>query len=175
MFLKQTFDKYNTRKLLDVGCGVWEHLMSVNLSGIEYLGIDVVDSVIRRNEELDLPANVRFQCGTLEDVESLETFDTVVIKDVFQHLPDKLIFSMLTQLKNIPVLVVTNDYTSDVHSDCDLGGFRKLDLEAPPFSLQASERLDFESDPFSKRTLVVLNGASADVPGSNTLSCFPTV
>lgn len=170
MFLERVMRSKNVRRVLDVGCGLWEYMHHVNLTGIEYLGIDPVASVIERNKALGLDSNISFQCGTIDDISDLGSFDLAIIKDVFQHLPNTLILEMLEKLKVIPTLVVTNDLLREPNVDCSLGGFRKINLEAPPFSVVAAGKMDFVSVPFVKRTLVIQNDAGVSGQASSTSS-----
>lgn len=173
-FLHKLLRTYNVKRLLDVGCGLWEYMQHVNLSGITYLGIDPVYSVIARNRGLNLPDNIKFQCGVLSDVADLRTYDMAIVKDVFQHLPNQLILEMLKQLKVVPLLVITNDLEQGPNVDCALGGFRKINLETPPFSVAVAGKMDFQSMPFVKRTLVIRNDVNAAAPVPNTSSSSVT-
>lgn len=167
-FLHRLLRSKQVKRLLDVGCGLWEYMQHVNLEGIEYLGIDPVPSVIKRNKALRLPPNIQFQCGTIDDVPNLGSFDMAIVKDVFQHLPNQLIIEMLEKLKVIPTLIVTNDLLNGPNVNCDLGGFRKINLEGPPFSVVPAGKMDFPSMPFVKRTLVIQNDASVGAQVSST-------
>lgn len=167
-FLHRLLQSRQVKRLLDVGCGLWEYMQHVNLAGVEYLGIDPVPSVIKRNQALQLPPNIQFQCGTIDDVANLGRFDMAIVKDVFQHLPNQLIIEMLEKLKVIPMLLVTNDLLHGPNVDCSLGGFRKINLEGPPFSVVPAGKMDFLSMPFVKRTLVIQNDVGASGPALNT-------
>ena len=169
-FLHRLLQSKQIKRLLDVGCGLWEYMQHVNLTGVEYLGIDPVPFVIKRNKILRLPPNIQFQCGTIDDVPDLASFDMAIVKDVLQHLPNQLIIEMLEKLKVIPTLVVTNDLLNGPNVNCALGGFRKINLEGPPFLVVPVDKMDFQSMPFVKRTLVIQNDVSADAQASNTSS-----
>lgn len=166
-FLHRLLQKYQVKRLLDVGCGLWEYMQHVNLEGITYVGIDPVPSVIKRNKKLNLPPNIQFQCGVIDDLPDLASFDMAIVKDVFQHLPNALIIEMLEKLKVIRTLVVTNDLLNGPNVNCDMGGFRKINLETPPFSVTPAGKIDFQSMPFVKRTLVIRNDVGGVAPVSN--------
>lgn len=169
-FLRRVLKSYNIRKVIDVGCGLWEHLGNVDWSGVDYLGIDPVPSVIERNRKLNLPQNHKFQCGLLDDVTDLQSFDLAIVKDVLQHLPIKTIDHMLRQLKVVKFLLITNDVCHDANADCALGGFRKINLELPPFNLSPDAKVDFQSCPFVKRTLLIQNAVGDAAPTLNMSS-----
>jgi SAM-dependent methyltransferase len=168
VYLQRLIASYKVKSILDVGCGLWEYMHHVNLNGIRYHGIDPVPSVIESNRKLGTPSSVTFQCGVLDDVLNLHEYDMAIVKDVLQHLPNALILRMLEQLKVVPFVVITNDLLSGPNVDCELGGFRKINLEGPPFSVQPAGKLDFQSVPFVKRTLVIRNDVSAVGQASST-------
>lgn len=167
-FLQRVLGGYRIRRVIDVGCGLWEHLGEINWTGVEYLGIDPVQSVVERNRSLPLPPNHRFQCGVLDDIPDLGTYDLAIVKDVMQHLPNTAIQAMLHQLRVVKYLLVTNDLAAGPNVECTLGGFRKIDLELPPFEVTPIGKIDFKSCPFVKRTLLIQNDVGADVLGSST-------
>ncbi len=155
-YLATVLNKFEVRCVLDIGCGIWEHLLQITWTGIDYLGIDAVPSVIEKNESLNLASNIRFRCGTLETLTIAPTdYDLVIIKDVFQHLPNALILDILERVKNVPLLLITNDISQADNTDCLLGGFRKLDMERSPFNLIPDEAVSFQSYPFIKRSILV--------------------
>ena len=168
-YLQELMRRKHVRKVLDLGCGLWEHLSGVDWTGIEYLGVDPVPSVIARNSGSHQTPERRFMVGQVADVPDLASFDLVLIKDVLQHLPNTMIMDILARLRPARRLLITNDLNHrKFNEDCQLGGWRMLDLERTPFNLVPAEVFDFKSSPFSKRALLVQNGADAAGPVKST-------
>lgn len=175
-FLQQVLRNYRISRVLDLGCGLWEHLAAVDWTGVEeYLGVDPVKSVIARNKQLPLRANFKFQCGLIDDVAELASYELVIVKDVMQHLPNSIILELLEKLKVVRYALITNDISPGANTDCVIGEFRKMDMEKPPFNLVPIDRIDFRSVPFVKRTLLIRNGVNASAPTSSMLTFSSTI
>lgn len=173
-FLQQILKRHHIRRVIDVGCGLWEHLGNVNWENIEYLGVDPVPTVIERNCRLSLPPNIRFQCGVVEDVSNLASYDLAIVKDVLQHLPNCTINELLKKLRVVKYWLITNDVTTEANTDCSLGGFRKINMEMPPFDLRSIDKIDFPSIPFVKRTLLIQNDVGVVGPILSKLKSLVT-
>ena len=77
------------RSVLDIGCGDCEILEGVDLDGIEYVGTDISDAIVRRNarrwpDRTFHYTNFNRAVATLGD----RTFDLVMCVDVLIHQPD---------------------------------------------------------------------------------------
>lgn len=118
----------NVRWFLDVGCGDCRLAKMLNLSGVNYLGIDVSQAA------LDLAVangagHLKLRRGTVFDVPYV--YDLVHIKDVFQHLPFATVSDILAGIAKHKHAVVTNDSPHFPH-DCDPGAYRPIDITQPP-------------------------------------------
>ena len=162
-YLQQLMWRENITRVVDLGCGLWEHLAGVNWEGISYLGIDLVADVIKHNQEKHTTDTRQFMVGSIDDVPNLATTGLVIVKDVFQHLPNADIIALLTKLKAAPLLLVTNDITYAPNKDCVAGRWRELNLESSPFHVRPEQRFDFQSAPFVKRSLLIRNRKSPAV------------
>src|SRR5262245_44311094 len=52
----------NVRSVVDVGCGDWQFSRHVDWTGIRYLGLDVVSSVIEQNRARFAQPGIQFEC-----------------------------------------------------------------------------------------------------------------
>lgn len=141
-FLDAPFD--GPLHVVDLGCGDWRIGELMDWSRVDsYVGIDVVPEVVLLNSlREDLPPNVSFQC--LDALtEPLPDGDVLIVKDVLQHWPNADVARFLDETEHqYTFRVITNDVSSKSHpakvnSDIALGGWRPVDVEAPPFSRQA--------------------------------------
>src|SRR5665648_168904 len=101
--------KYNINRILDVGCGDcnWMNKMVCNFE--YYLGIDIVDEIIFKNNNLYKSENVEFkQCDICNTELDFSQFDAVIFADILVH---------------IPCLLYTSD-AADEEDSVDLGGRR---------------------------------------------------
>ena len=135
-------------RVVDLGCGDWRIGELVDWTGLEYVGVDVVPSVIEANQRRDTPDNVSFVC--LDALtEELPGGDVLIVKDVLQHWPNADVLRLLDAAEErFTFTVVTNDVSSKSHpakvnSDIALGDWRPIDIERAPFDRVAIDHVDY--------------------------------
>ena len=98
--LREWFERFGVRSIVDVGCGDMTWLPSLNLSGVEYRGFDISRVVVRHNNER-FQADARFANRfAVLDLRSQipPRADMVIARDVLFHLPPAV---ALAALRNI--------------------------------------------------------------------------
>jgi len=127
--LQQLLWKYGVRSIVDAGCGDFNWVKTLQLSGITYQGYDVVD---RRRR--DLPFEVK-------DVitEGIPECDLVICKDVFIHWTNEMIMAALTNFRGRGKYLFAES-TPGLDNDkrvLKAGEFERVNLEGLPFNLGA--------------------------------------
>ena len=127
------------RVLLDVGCGDWTWMREVDLP-CDYVGIDVVPSVIAQNRS-HAREGVRFQ--TLDAVcEPLPQADVVLCREVLFHLGWEDGLRLLRNIKrSARWLLATSDTQIWFNSDIRTGDFRNINLQLGPYRLPPPSRV----------------------------------
>lgn len=143
----ETFMKENEiRSVLDIGCGDWAYCRYIDWDGIEYVGIDVVKMVIDRNQKLYSNDSIQFIHGDVLTID-LPQADLVICKDVFQHLSNKDILTLLDKMKQFQHCLVTNFVDpitfSAENTEIETGAFHNIDLSNPPFNIDGEAVLQF--------------------------------
>jgi len=150
--------------MLDVGCGDWNWMRLVDLTGIEYTGWDVDPGRIAKCRarvgigdytSLDRP-NTLFEEVNVLTVEEVEAYDLILCRDVLAHLPTGHIQAVLQKFQASGsewLLASTypgadNAFTYDP-SQYAWNGYMEhpVDLEQPPFNLHKVEAIPEESGP----------------------------
>jgi len=130
------------RSIVEVGCGVFDVMKHVDLSGATYHGWDVSEVAIEHARRQTISSNVTFSVSGIEQQYGFA--DLLILKDVLQHLPIQEIKVILSQLHKYKYAVITNDVLknqSNVDIDAMLniplspGGYRSLDVQQSPFNL----------------------------------------
>lgn len=80
-YLQRFLKEKNIKTVIDFGCGDWTFSNKINWHGISYLGIDCVESVIKKNKKLYQKNNVAFECSEYAP----HGADLLILKDVLQH------------------------------------------------------------------------------------------
>lgn len=144
------------RSILDIGCGDWAFMKTVDLHNASYLGIDLVESVILNNLRLYGSDTVKFMVNSAIDYIP-ENHDMIVIKDVMQHLSYKNCHRILSNITGkFRYLMITNDFT-ETNTDCENGEWRPVNVSLAPFNLIPYFDFKFQSVPFQKHTIVIKN------------------
>jgi glycosyltransferase involved in cell wall biosynthesis/SAM-dependent methyltransferase len=133
-FLRQFIVRNGIRKVVDLGCGDWQFSKYVDWSGVEYVGVDIVQSVVDANQNKYGSDSVRFE--KFESLDQLPVADLLICKDVLQHLSNNMVKDCLAAFKKkYRFSLVTNDEEPAElqNTDIEPSGWRTLRLERQPF------------------------------------------
>lgn len=135
----------NARRLLDVPCGDFNWMSHVDLSGIEYIGGDIVESMIEANRERYESAarsfmRVNVTSGPLPDA------DVILCRDCLVHFSFANIIAAFRTMKTsgAQYLLTTTFIDRQVNKDIVDGDWRPLNLEQLPFLLPAPQSVILE-------------------------------
>ena len=126
----------NVRRLLDVPCGDFNWMRDVDLSGIEYVGGDIVESLINANRErYESPARNFVKVDLTSG--PLPSADAILCRDCLVHLSFANSFAAFRTMKasRARYLLTTTFLDRRVNKDVVDGDWRPLNLEQPPFLL----------------------------------------
>jgi SAM-dependent methyltransferase len=162
-FLQNFMQEHKIQSVVDAGCGDWEFSQKLDWKGIDYVGYDIVQSVIEGNQKKFTQPHVKFIHQNFLE-EELPTADLFISKDVFQHLPTDALLSFLPKLKNYKYCLICNDQDFQAEGpnrDTEIGGYRPLDLTKAPFHLNAEKVLTFSSGRVTKTVWLIDNSLSS--------------
>jgi len=144
-FLKEYIAKNNIKKIIDVGCGDWNFSKLMDWSGAKYMGIDVVEFLIKANKKKYENENIRFVCADAREIQLPEA-DLLILKDVLQHWSNKEIKKFLQKVRSCEnVLALNTCKGENLNEDILNGDMRPLDLGIEPFDYKIEELLRYES------------------------------
>ena len=117
------------RVLLDVPCGDFKWMQHVDLSGIEYIGGDIVPSIIEENRRLYARESRRFVDLDLTR-DALPDADVLLCRDCLVHLSYANIRAVLANIarSNIRLVLMTSFPGRRDNYDVADGDWRALDL-----------------------------------------------
>jgi hypothetical protein len=139
--------------LIDVGCGDLTWMSAVKLPA-DYIGIDVVPSVIAANAQKY--GGERFFC--LDAIaDELPDGDTLLCREILFHLSFADIHSLLCNFARKPRrwLIATTDTATWFNADIRSGDYRLLDLCRAPFRFPAADIVIDDSEQIAGRRLGV--------------------
>jgi SAM-dependent methyltransferase len=135
----------NARRLLDVPCGDFNWMCHVDLSGIDYIGGDIVESMIVANRErYESPAR-RFMRVDLTSG-PLPHADVILCRDCLVHFSFANIIAAFRTMRasGAQYLLTTTFLNRQVNEDIVDGDWRPRNLSQPPFLLPAPQRVILE-------------------------------
>ena len=132
------FKKYEIKSVLDMPCGdfLWMNEIMKKNNELKYLGVDIVDEIIKNNSRLYGNDKIKFKSFDIVDFKTKENFDLVLMRDFFIHIKNSDIRKILINLKqmNIKYFAFEN-YEILKNIDVTTGKHRKINLKLQPFSL----------------------------------------
>ena len=134
-YLEEFMKKHDIRSVVDAGCGDWTFSSAVDWGDVSYLGVDIASDVIAAVRKKHEKGNIKFQVGDITD--ELPDADLLISKDVLQHLSNSLVHKFFrNNLKKgkYKWAILTNDRGKE-NGDIASGGYRAIDLAAPPFEV----------------------------------------
>ncbi len=153
--------RLQARRLLDVPCGDFNWMSHVDLSGIEYLGADIVESIVQADRKRYESPTRRFMKVDLTGG-PLPEADVILCRDCLVHFSFANIFAAFRTMKasGARYLLTTTFPGRRVNKDIVDGDWRPLNLEQPPFLLGAPqdgilEECTAEGGAYADKTLAV--------------------
>ena len=135
-YLQDFIRKNRVTSVVDAGSGDWSFSSTIDWAGASYLGVDIASDVIEAVREKHEKRNVKFRVGDI--TEELPGADLLISKDVLQHLPNELVHKFIRnnlRKGKYKWALLTNDRGSG-NLDTIPGGYRAIDLAAPPFDVR---------------------------------------
>lgn len=152
-FLQQFIRDNQIKTIVDAGCGDWTFSKEIQWGDIQYLGVDVVKSVIEENIRKYGTDNIHFEHLDILRYE-LPAADLLICKDVLMHLSNRDIIHFLKATKKFKHCVFTNNTGQEYENwDIQRGEWRPLDLTKAPFCLNGVKLFIYSTDHAEKQVL----------------------
>lgn len=153
-FLNSFIQENSIKSILDVGCGDWQLMSMINLSGVRYKGIDI-SPVATAFAKSKAPSGTDINVGNIEDI--TESFDLVHIKDVLQHLEfsecRRILEIISTRHKSA---LVVNEHPPALN-DIKNGQYRPLSILAEPLRWPRSTVIKVFNSPMFKKSVTYIH------------------
>jgi hypothetical protein len=161
-----------TRVLLDAPCGDFAWIDRVDLSGISYIGADIVPSIIAENNRLFASESRRFlELDLTRDL--LPDADVLLCRDCLVHLSYANISRVFENLRRskIRFILMTSFPGRGDNKDVEDGDWRPLDFQAAPFGfppprLTIVEECEEEGGSYADKALCAWSVTDTAAPGT---------
>lgn len=138
--LAQLLRELRVHRMVDAGCGDFNWMRHVDLSGIDYVGVDVVPRLIHDLKRRYTAPGRQFVAGDI--TRRLPACDLVLCRHVMIHLPNRDVLRLLGTVRKSGAryLLATTASAVALNADTWRGSFRLINLERPPFNLPRPAR-----------------------------------
>ncbi|HET8772557.1 MAG TPA: class I SAM-dependent methyltransferase [Thermoanaerobaculia bacterium] len=131
--LLDVLERFAIRSIVDAPCGDFNWMRNVVGERHAYTGIDIVEDLIAANREQHGNANRQFLCGDLTRG-SFPKADLILCRDCLMYFSYVDICAAISNFKRSGAkYVLTTTFPGTDSRDIRTGGWRPLDLQAPPF------------------------------------------
>jgi SAM-dependent methyltransferase len=158
--LPNALRELDARVVLDVPCGDFMWMKRVDLTGIEYIGGDIVPSIVEENQRLHTTESRSFVHLDLTR-DKLPDADVLLCRDCLVHLSYANIRAVFANIarSNIRYVLMTSFPGRGGNYDVVDGDWRTLDFQAPPFLLPEPrltivEQCEEEDGSYADKSLV---------------------
>jgi hypothetical protein len=137
--LPEVIKKYNITSILDAPCGDFNWMRYVALGDCVYYGIDIVDPLIKKLQNLYTTEQRHFMVKNII-VDQLPGVDLIVCRDCLVHFSYDAIYATLLNLKKSGaryLLTTTFTYPWRENQNISTGGWCALNLQKAPFKFPA--------------------------------------
>jgi len=137
--LLQLLRGFEIRSIVDAPCGDFNWMRSiVSHHVVPYVGVDIVEELVNANTRRYASADRRFVCRDLTRDE-LPKADLIVSRDAFVHMSFADIGAAVRNFKRSGSrYVLATTFVGDrANVDIPTGGWRVLNMQAPPLSFPA--------------------------------------
>ena len=131
--------------ILDIPCGDFNWMQRVNFGSCKYIGADIVEELISRNNQQYASKGRKFiKLNIVND--QLPTVDLVLCRDLFVHLPYGDIVKALNNIRKSrsKYFLTTSHLLTTKNHDILTGQYRQINLLLRPFSFPAPIRIIYE-------------------------------
>ena len=137
-FLENFLRDNNIESVIDFGCGDWQFSRYVDWGSVDYLGLDIVDTVIENNKKQFWWESFVSDTDVFKYLEGREF---IIIKDVIMHWPNEEILFFLDKLVTYDIkILLINVFGQPKNRRLKrVGGFSRLDYDKFPLNKYNSE------------------------------------
>lgn len=145
-WLVENIPDLRVRKFVDAPCGDFNWMQHVvPLIKVDYLGLDIVPSLIEKNKQVHSNSHISFEVANICE-DTIPDCDMIMVRDCLFHLSYKDINNFLVNLSSVSYnyLLTTSHIMNEdfVNSDIISGDFRQIDLFSSPFNFDRNNVKD---------------------------------
>ncbi len=133
--LKILFNKFKIKSLVDAPCGDFNWMKLVDLEGVDYTGVDIVDDIISNNIKLYANSHKNFYCKNFIS-EIVPQGDLILCRDCLPHFSNYNVKKAINNfiLSDSTYLLTSSYPECSENLDIITGEWRKINFNIKPFN-----------------------------------------
>ena len=127
-------EKYGVKTFIDAPCGDLYWMKHVDLGQVKYIGLDIVDELVQKNNK---KYGSEFRTFEVKNIvtDSLPKADLIMIRDCWVHLSNSDVMKCIRNLKSSGITYLLTTSFTEMKLNEDLSKiWRPLNLELAPFN-----------------------------------------
>lgn len=134
-YLPALLEKYQIKTFLDLPCGDFNWMQTVDLPMENYIGADIVEQIIFQNQSKYTSESRKFLVLDLVK-DTLPKADLILVRDTWVHLSNELVLESIRNIKKsqITYLLTTHFPLEKRNIDIQTGSWRAINLMQKPFN-----------------------------------------
>jgi SAM-dependent methyltransferase len=139
--LRSIIDAHGITSVLDIPCGDFNWMQHTDLSGVRYIGADIVQEIVANNQRHAIDGRYEFRHLDLTSSE-LPKVDLIFVRDCLPHLSNANIGAAIRNIRRSGAkYLLTTSFPSTLWNyNINNGEFRPINLQGSPFGFPAAER-----------------------------------
>ena len=134
------FKNNQITSILDIACGdfFWMNKLINNNKHLNYLGLEIVESIVKNNNKIFSNQKVKFKCTDVINEELPQNHDFILVRDFLIHIKNIDIINLIQKIKNSNCKYFAINNFPDIKKNDEIKGYghhRHVNIEIPPFNL----------------------------------------
>ena len=134
------FKNNQITSILDIACGdfFWMNKLINNNKHLNYLGLEIVESIVKNNNKIFSNQKVKFKCTDVINEELPQNHDFILVRDFLIHIKNSDIINLVHKIKKSNCKYFAINNFPNIKKNDEIKGYghhRYVNIEIPPFNL----------------------------------------
>ncbi len=126
--------------ILDIACGdfFWMDKLISNNKHLNYLGLEIVESIVKKNNKIFSNQKVKFIYSDVINEDLPQNHDFILVRDFLIHIKNVDIINLIEKIKKSNCKYFAINNFPNIKSNDEIKGYghhRYVNIEIPPFNL----------------------------------------
>ena len=134
------FKNNQITSILDIACGdfFWMNKLISDNRHLNYLGLEIVESIVKNNNKIFSNQKVKFKCADVLNEGLPQNHDFILVRDFLIHIKNTDIINLVQKIKKSNCKYFAINNFPNIKKNDEIKGYghhRYVNIEIPPFNL----------------------------------------